>query len=135
MKTSIKLFIFSALVHENSANLVSLESLYDRALQLIELHKSSSEHQSEFNRNGNQRNVAGTSFKFKNLQEYGCWCYFDDLHGQGRGIAQDGYDDACMALHHGIACAMLEIDNCDPRTEDHISAMMVMGDDGDIEYS
>ena len=54
------------------------------------------------------------------LQEYGCWCFFDDLHGYGKGKPQDGYDTACMHYHRGVECAKMELENeagdaqCDP---------------------
>ena len=68
------------------------------------------------------------------IENYGCWCYFDEKHGQGHGMPQDGYDDACLALHHGTACAMLEIDNCDPKREETIAKLFI-AQDGDVEYS
>lgn len=46
------------------------------------------------------------------LQEYGCWCYFDELHGQGKGMPQDPFDQQCQILHHAFKCAKAEIAGC-----------------------
>ena len=125
-------------IDKSSSDLNSIESLYIRSLELINQHEIINDgpvYESLSNRNSGQSGVSllGVSMDFEHLQEYGCWCYFDDLHGEGHGIAQDGYDDACLALHHGTACAMMEIENCDPRTE-VTRAELVMTAGGNIEY-
>lgn len=48
---------------------------------------------------------------FEDLQEYGCWCYFDTLHGKGKGTPVDNFDLACLNQHHAITC--LKMENCD----------------------
>lgn len=66
--------------------------------------------------------MSSASFVLGGLQEYGCWCFFDDLHGLGKGKPQDEYDTACMRYHHGVECAKMELQNeagdgeCDPAT-------------------
>jgi len=42
------------------------------------------------------------------LNNYGCWCYFYDNHGPGRGEPQDEIDRACKALHHGYECMIID---------------------------
>merc|ERR1712187_569229 len=32
------------------------------------------------------------------LNEYGCWCYFYDDHGRGKGTPVDGIDEMCKTL-------------------------------------
>ena len=38
---------------------------------------------------------------FDNFNSYGCWCYFEDLHGTGRGKPVDDMDGFCKAVHMG----------------------------------
>ena len=42
----------------------------------------------------------------RNMNEYGCWCYFGDDHGRGKGQPQDAIDEMCKVLHDGYECAM-----------------------------
>lgn len=42
----------------------------------------------------------------ENLNEYGCWCFFDNDHGRGKGQAVDAIDETCKTLHDGYECAM-----------------------------
>ena len=46
-----------------------------------------------------------------NLQEYGCWCYFDDLHGKGKSHPVNQVDSACKTLADGYECAMIDGDD------------------------
>jgi len=52
------------------------------------------------------------------IWEYGCWCYFQEDHGRGRGTPQNAVDDICQILHHGYTCikmdAITENVPCDP---------------------
>merc|ERR1711885_54604 len=41
-----------------------------------------------------------------NMNEYGCWCYFGDDHGRGKGTPVDAIDEMCKNLHDGYECAM-----------------------------
>ena len=38
------------------------------------------------------------------IDGYGCWCYFQNEHGQGRGEAQNEVDLQCKILHNGYSC-------------------------------
>merc|ERR1712060_190104 len=42
------------------------------------------------------------------IRNYGCWCFFDDDHGQGKGAPVDGVDAICKNLHMGYDCAMMD---------------------------
>lgn len=66
---------------------------------------------------GSSRSINGVQLQMDSLQEYGCWCYFDELHGMGRGSAVNGYDAACQALHQGITCANMDYEGCDANTQ------------------
>merc|ERR1712048_130344 len=62
-----------------------------------------------------ERGIKGTSAYFG---DYGCWCYFDENHGKGRGPAVDAYDALCKQLHHNYECLIMETaaganDSCD----------------------
>lgn len=54
------------------------------------------------------------------IDNYGCWCYFDENHGKGRGSPIDGVDAICKNLHMGYDCAMMDyaesqgVDDCVP---------------------
>lgn len=41
----------------------------------------------------------------ENLDGYGCWCYFDDNHVNGRGKPVNEIDEFCKILHDGYECA------------------------------
>ena len=58
------------------------------------------------------------------IWNYGCWCYFQDNHGRGRGEAQNYMDEHCKVLHHGYTCIMMDADdegdnNCNPLTHEY----------------
>lgn len=72
-----------------------------------------------------------------NLNNYGCWCYFDDYHGQGRGQPVDDFDTHCSKYHHAVSCAKLEINSCDPyKTSYNVVADNNGGtNNGDINFN
>ena len=45
---------------------------------------------------------------FEDIDGYGCWCYFEDDHGLGRGQAQDPIDNHCRTTHDGYSCAIMD---------------------------
>lgn len=57
------------------------------------------------------RGRSTVSMLLQDLQKYGCWCYFDDLHGQGKGTPVDRFDIECSKYHHAITCMKME--SCD----------------------
>merc|ERR1711894_314224 len=44
------------------------------------------------------------------MNEYGCWCYFNDDHGRGKGTPVDAIDEMCKTLHEGSTCVPWEVD-------------------------
>lgn len=49
-----------------------------------------------------------TGDNFDRINEYACWCYFEDDHGRGHGKAITGIDHFCKKLHDGYDCCMLD---------------------------
>merc|ERR1712066_128059 len=45
------------------------------------------------------------------LDEYGCWCYFYDNVGRGKGTPVDEIDGFCKTLADGYQCAMIDGEN------------------------
>jgi hypothetical protein len=60
------------------------------------------------------RNLLTT--EIANVNQYGCWCYFDDAVGNGKGEPMDLVDAECRNLHRGYECAVADIANCEPWT-------------------
>merc|ERR1712066_99203 len=50
-------------------------------------------------------NIANAIEQFN---EYGCWCYFYDDVGRGKGTPVDELDGFCKTLHDGYTCAILD---------------------------
>jgi hypothetical protein len=52
------------------------------------------------------------------IDEYGCWCYFQEDHGKGRGPPANEVDAQCKILHDGYTCIIMdaeaENDECTP---------------------
>merc|ERR1719486_1014011 len=42
------------------------------------------------------------------LDEYGCWCYFYDNVGRGKGTPVDEIDGFCKTLADGYQCAIID---------------------------
>lgn len=42
------------------------------------------------------------------INEYGCWCYFQDDHSKGHSAPVDGIDQLCKVLHDGYQCAIMD---------------------------
>ena len=42
------------------------------------------------------------------VNEYGCWCYFQNDHSKAKGQPTDGIDQICKVLHDGYKCAMMD---------------------------
>jgi len=42
------------------------------------------------------------------LDQYGCWCYFESDHGEGRGKPVDELDEFCKTLHDGYTCIIMD---------------------------
>jgi len=54
----------------------------------------------------------------ESIDSYGCWCYFQDNHGKGKGTPANEVDNQCKILHDGYTCilmdAELEGEDCTP---------------------
>lgn len=61
------------------------------------------------------------------MNEMGCWCYFDDDHGRGKGQPIDDLDGVCKTLHEGYECAMRDAEaegtTCVPWEVAYVSAV------------
>jgi hypothetical protein len=53
-----------------------------------------------------ERSITNTDMDM--IDEYGCWCYFMNDHGQGRGKPVDDIDMLCKRLHDGYTCAIMD---------------------------
>lgn len=62
-----------------------------------------------------------------NLNEYACWCYFNEDHGRGKGTPIDAIDETCKTLHDGYECAMRDAEDegttCVPWEVSYVSAV------------
>ena len=58
------------------------------------------------------------------LDEYGCWCYFYDNVGRGKGNPVDEVDAMCKVLGEGYECAIRDSEDegidCTPWTVDYL---------------
>ena len=53
------------------------------------------------------------------IDTYGCWCFFDEKHGQGKGRPVNSIDGACKTMAHAYDCAIMDAmdaneDDCVP---------------------
>lgn len=77
------------------------------------------------------------STSLRAIENYGCWCYFQDDHGKGRGQPANEVDGFCKTLHDGYECAILdgndeqESPECVPWKIDY-NATALMGNDQDM---
>jgi len=46
---------------------------------------------------------------FDELNQYGCWCYFEQDHGMGHGQTLDDFDSLCKVLANGYDCIKLDV--------------------------
>lgn len=59
-----------------------------------------------------QRLFTGSSLAAVNqLNGYGCWCYFFDDFGRGKGPPVDEMDAFCKTLHDGYECAIRDTED------------------------
>jgi hypothetical protein len=59
----------------------------------------------------------------QSVNGYGCWCYFENDHGLGRGQPQNEVDAQCKILHDGYSCILMDAEeegeNCVPWEVDY----------------
>lgn len=60
---------------------------------------------------GNKAFTGGLGQTINRINEMSCWCYFNDLHGSGKGKPIDSLDEACKVLHEGYECAMRDAED------------------------
>ena len=60
--------------------------------------------------NGSLRTFSGNyqATFVERLDEYGCWCYFNDNVGRGKGTPVDEIDGFCKTLADGYQCAIID---------------------------
>jgi len=63
-------------------------------------------------KSGDKRNLLSNGGTFVEVNNYGCWCYFDDQVGNGKGEPVDLIDAECKNLHKGYECALADFPNC-----------------------
>lgn len=61
------------------------------------------------------------------INNYGCWCYFEQDHGKGKSQPVNDVDSFCQILHQGYDCVMMDAedendDDCIPWEIDYNSA-------------
>lgn len=54
----------------------------------------------------NPRTIFGSDMGL--INQYGCWCYFEDEHSRTKGGPVDQIDILCKRLHDGYSCAMMD---------------------------
>lgn len=50
----------------------------------------------------------GAVFEFSKIWNYGCWCYFGDNAGEGKGMPQNALDKACKNLQLCYRCVKID---------------------------
>lgn len=99
--------------------LVSLAGIYSKSFdQLVQQADSSL----SSNVPSELRALTGASMGL--LNNYGCWCHFEDNVGKGKGHPVDVLDRMCQQLHQGYECIEMDMDDlgspCNPWTEPYV---------------
>ena len=53
-------------------------------------------------------NSAWASAIIEKIDNYGCWCYFQDNHGKGKGSPMNAVDEQCKILQDGYSCIVMD---------------------------
>ena len=106
--------------------------------QLGELVQQMQAESEKFNNNNSNQRARGRSSSqtsmvssiqtsIQQISNYGCWCYFQEEHGKGKGAPVDDVDQYCQYLHHGYECAIidgeLEGEKCTPWKQEYNSTV------------
>lgn len=65
---------------------------------------------------------------FEAIENYGCWCHFNENHGKGKGAPIDSIDAMCKNLAQAYDCAMMDYaeatgnDDCVPWEASYVQA-------------
>merc|ERR1712156_300715 len=63
---------------------------------------------------------------FDEINQYGCWCYFENDHGMGHGQTLDHFDGLCKILANGYDCIKMDLGaSCIPWETDYNSGITV----------
>ena len=108
--------------------------------QLGELVQQMQAESEKFNNNNSNQRARGRSSSqtsmvssiqtsIQQISNYGCWCYFQENHGKGRGAPVDDVDQYCQYLHHGYECAMIDAEleghQCTPWLQEYNSTVIL----------
>lgn len=67
---------------------------------------------------GGERGFGSFAAVVTSMNGKGCWCYFDEDVGSGKGKPSSALDELCKTLHNGYECAMRDAedegDSCTP---------------------
>lgn len=70
--------------------------------------------------------------RLRQINEYACWCYFDEYFGAGKGQPMDGLDESCKTMAEGYQCAMMDAEEegmtCIPWEVDYTAADFLADD-------
>ena len=60
----------------------------------------------------------------KNINGYGCWCYFSSNYESGKGspVTDNDVDNFCKILMNGYKCMVADDSSCDPMNQSYTSA-------------
>ena len=60
----------------------------------------------------------GAAMQF--IDEYGCWCFFDENYTLGKAKPMDQMDSYCRDLHNGYDCIIMDVnETCVPYDVDY----------------
>lgn len=88
---------------------LSTFALSAQALSLSEL-EAQAYHQLEISGALTPELRALTQTQMGLLNDYGCWCYFEENHGKGKGRPADALDALCKKLHDGYECIIADME-------------------------
>lgn len=130
MKYATQIFTLAALATKISAS--TFQEMISQAVNNIP-EDFSEDLKNVSDENGQVRNAADASGHFRAITEasmaaiadYGCWCYFEEKHGAGKGKPVDAIDAMCHQLHQGYECVIMDNDDagtpCVPWTEPFVA--------------
>lgn len=95
MKSLFVTIAGSSLISTISASALTIISDYQSAIQAAKINDPSMD-----------RTITQDDMDL--INEYGCWCYFQNGHGSGRGKPVDEIDTLCKRLHDGYTCAIMD---------------------------
>lgn len=107
----MKLAIYASLAASAYAGLAELSSAMDEYENNQNFETSVEEAEDEFGGLSAAASAVAKALKknsMKLLSNYGCWCYFEEDHGKGRGAPVNQIDSFCKTLSDGYDCLMYD---------------------------